>query len=468
MPFANFFKFGVLALVTVAAATVQAEPFKLPAYESYLLPNGLKVYLMPQKEVPLLHVTVAVQSGSAADGEQYGLASLTGDSLTLGTKKYSKDKLEDLFDFHGAVFDSSVNQDYSSVELSFAAKDAGKLLPAFADLVTAPIFPEKEVQKLRERKVSELKKAKESPNQVADQFFNRLLFDKHPYGHAILGTPGSIGKLNRGDIAKFHGTYYRPQFAAISIVGDLDPVAMKKLIAETFGSWDAGTTTAKPIAPLAQDNKSGSGRVLLVNKDDARETTFRIGGMGIKRNDPNWTSLQVVNTILGGRFTSLLNEELRVKTGLTYGARSRFEGLKNSGTFTISSFTAVENTAKTLELAVKTYKGFVQNGVDETTLESAKAYVKGQFPPRYETSDALSNLLIQMWVYNLPDSVINGFEAEVSGLNVARANELIKKYFPAENLDILLIGQATKIQDIAGLYGKVIKTEISAAQEGRL
>jgi DNA-directed RNA polymerase len=212
----------------------------------------------------------------------------------------------------------------------------------------------------------------------------------------------------------------------------------------------------------------GTGRVLLVDKSDSRETTFRIGGLGVPADSPDWTELQVLNTILGGRFTSLLNEELRVKSGLTYGARSRFAGMRSSGAFAISSFTATENTEKAVDLALKTYMGFVKNGVDAATLDSAKAYIKGLFPPRYETTDALSGFLIEMWTYKLSDAVINDFEKEVNSLTLDRANELIRKYFPSENLDILLIGQAAKIQDVASKYGRVIKTDMTSAQEGRL
>jgi predicted Zn-dependent peptidase len=454
------------AVALTLAGSAQAESFKLPPYETYALPNGMKVYLMPQKEVPLLHVSVALQAGSAYDGNQYGLASFTSEALKLGTKSFTKDKLEELFDFHGAYFGAGAEQDISLVMLSLAAKDADKLLPVLSEIVTSPIFPEKEVVKLRERTVSQLKKAKESPNQLADGFFNRLVFDKHPYGTPVSGTPNSIGKLNRTDLQKFHVSVYRPQNAAIAVVGDLDIPTMKKLVEKNFGSWSTGAVPAKSTLP-GFDGKS-SGRVLLVDKNDSHETTFRIGGVGVKRDSPDWIGLQVVNTILGGRFTSLLNEELRVKTGLTYGARSRFDGMKNAGVFSISSFTATDNTEKALDLALKTYTGFVKSGVDAATLESAKAYVKGQFPPRYETTDALSGLLIEIWAYNLSDAIINNFETEVNNLTVERANDLIKKYFPVENPDILLIGQASKIQDIAKKYGRVTRTDITAAQEGRL
>jgi predicted Zn-dependent peptidase len=458
--------FTATAVTMTLSSFVQAEGFKLPPYETYDLPNGMKVYLMPQKEVPLLNVTIGIQAGSTLDGEQFGLASFTSDALKLGTKNYSKEKLEDLFDFHGAYFGASSDKDATTLTLSLAAKDAEKLLPVMSEILSTPIFPEKEVVKLRERTVSELKRSKESPNQLADGFFNRLVFDKHPYGTPVSGTPGSISKMKRSDLQNFHAKFYLPQQAAVAMVGDLDIPTMKKLVEKNFAAWTVRTAPAKNAVPAYETKNAG--RVLLVDKSDSRETTFRIGGLGVQADSPDWTELQVLNTILGGRFTSLLNEELRVKSGLTYGARSRFAGMRTNGTFSISSFTATDNTEKAVDLALKTYLGFVKNGVDAKTLDSAKAYIKGLFPPRYETTGALSGFLIEMWTYKLSDSVINDFENEVNSLTLDRANELIKKYFPTENLDILLIGQASKIQDVAKKYGRVIKTDITSAQEGRL
>ncbi|MCX6128265.1 MAG: pitrilysin family protein [Proteobacteria bacterium] len=460
-------KIAYLALIFLAPFA-RSEGFKIPDYESHVLANGLKVYVMPQHEVPLLHVTVTILAGSSKDAKNFGLAALTSEALTLGTKTQSKTKIDELFDFHGAQIGLSANQDSSTFDLSLATKDAEKLLPFFADIIINPIFPDKEFIKLRERMVSALKKSKDSPNQVADQYFNRMIFEQHPYGHPVLGSPSSISLLQRDQLLKFHSNWYRPEQAAISIVGDLDAKTMKNLIEKSFSTWAPGKSDAKlgfedNVPMRAQDGD----RVLLINKEDATETTFRIGGMGVPRDNKDWIKLQVLNTILGGRFTSLLNEELRIKTGLTYGARSRFDAFKQAGTFAISSFTANDNTEKALDLAFKTYDRFVQEGVDQATLDSAKSYVKGQFPPRYETLEALSKLLLQLWLYKLPDSVINNFESEVDSLSLDQAKTLIRQDFPVKNRDILLIGQAKKIENIAKKYGHIIKAEINAVHEGR-
>ncbi|HEX7357523.1 MAG TPA: insulinase family protein, partial [Ignavibacteriaceae bacterium] len=191
------------------------------------------------------------------------------------------------------------------------------------------------------------------------------------------------------------------------------------------------------------------------------ETTFMIGGFGVPMSSPDQIQIDVINTILGGRFTSWLNDELRVNAGYTYGARSRFASYKSAGTFYISTFTATKNTEAAIDLAIKTYNRLFEKGIDQATLTSAKNYVKGQFPPGYETAGSLAGFLTQKYIYGLEDSYINDFEKTVNGMTVESANEIIKKYFPKDNLQFVLIGKAEDIREIANKYGKVIEKNIT-------
>ena len=205
-------------------------------------------------------------------------------------------------------------------------------------------------------------------------------------------------------------------------------------------------------------------RVLLVNKDDSHETTFMIGGKGVAWNNPDLVQIDVVNTILGGRFTSWLNAELRINSGLTYGARSSFRHFKYGGTFYAISFTATENTAKAIDLTLKVFDKLHKDGIDEQTLSSAKNYIKGQFPPDYETSGELADLLTTMFFYGLDDSYINDFEKNIDAMTVEKANDIIAKYFPKEDLQFVLIGKASEIKEAISKYGKL--TEKSIDEDG--
>jgi predicted Zn-dependent peptidase len=232
---------------------------------------------------------------------------------------------------------------------------------------------------------------------------------------------------------------------------------MAKKLKDLFGEWKGEKVVAKVSSMLPAPKQA---TVLLVNKSDATESTFLIGGPGIKRSNADFVAVSVINTILGGRFTSWLNDELRVNSGLTYGARSSFSSNKEGGSFAISTFTKTETTTEVIDLALKTYAKLWQQGIDAATLDSAKSYVKGQFPPRYETSSDIAFLLAEMFVYDFDESFINTFTQQVNKLDVERSKEVIEKYFPKENMQFVIVGKADDIRQSVKQYGKLIEADI--------
>lgn len=457
------------AATAATAATAAAAPaaparagsqFRLPAFDTVKLPNGLTVYLMERHEVPLISVRAVIKAGAVNDGAHAGLSNLTGDALLLGTRAHTKQAIDAAFDFRGARLSGGAGAEASTVQANFARDDAAALLPLFAEIVQQPSFDEAELGKLRERKVSSLKQAKESPRNVVGLYYRAMLFGAAPYASPASGTVASVSALRQADVQRYYQHYYRPDNAAIVVVGDFQKDAMRQQIEALFGAWQASGP-----APAPQDNGkviADTARVWLVNKPDAIETTFLIGGAGIARNDPDYVPLQVLNTILGGRFTSWLNDELRVNSGLTYGANSQFNVLSQTGTFAISSFTASAKTGDALALAHKTYQRLWDQGIDKATLESAKAYVKGQFPPRYETGEQLASLLGDMYASSVGREQIDNFSRDVDSLTPERAKALVDRHFPRKHLQTVLIGKAADIREVAGKYGDVTELDISA------
>jgi zinc protease len=464
------FKILVFLLLIGVPEAYASSSFRLPEYQKFELSNGLTVFLMPQKKVPMLHVSIAIQGGSAADGADHpGLADFTVNAISLGSKSYSKDDIEEMLDFHGANLSQGSLKDYSLVEISLASKDVSKLLPMLADVVRNPTFPSKEVSKLKALTIANLTKARESPGELADPFFDKLVFGGHPYGTPTAGTPRSVRRLAVQDLKSYHSRFFSPHQMAISVVGDFEAPNLKSLIERAFSDW-----TSKESQDLSDNSRKKSmevpkeSRLLMINKNDAGETTFRIGGYGITRTNKDWVPLYVLNTALGGRFTSLLNDALRVKSGLTYGAKSGFDSMRDGGTFAIESFTATENTFKALDLALDTYRKFLSDGIDGKTLDSAKAYVKGQFPPKYETMANLSHLLMESWIYGLPEKWIDSFEDDVDSVTPEVTRALITTYFPQKNLDIVLIGKTAELRRGLKKYGRVIEKEIIEAEDARV
>ena len=449
----------VVILVLLVNAFGQ-DGFKLPEYEKFKLKNGLTVYLMEHHEVPLIYINMMFPAGSVKDGELWGLADLTADGLLFGTKNYTKKQIEETLDFLGASYGTGTGSELAGLTMSFIKTDLEKVFPVLKDIVYNPTFDEEEFEKVKKRRLMELDRAKERPAGVISSYFDRFLFGDHVYGNPTGGTKGTVENITTDNLKKFYENNYIPGGSVISVVGDFSTAEMKKKITGLFSDWKAKGKPAE--VKSGKIPKLSKNRVLLVNKDDATETRFLIGGFGVKRSNPDYVAIQVINTILGGRFTSWLNDELRVNAGLTYGAGSRFSMYKESGTFTISSYTRTAKTVEALDLALETYNRLFEKGVDEETLTSAKNYVNGQYPPRYETAGSLANLLSMMFVYDFDESFINDFQKNVDKLTVKKAKEIIKKYFPKDNLQFVLIGKASEIRDKAAKYGEITEKEIKA------
>jgi len=455
---ARYISWVLIALLgSVVSVNVQAN-YTLPEYQKLTLDNKLTIYLMEQKEVPLVDINVVVKAGAIQDGDKAGLNSLTLSNMQLGTKQQTKVEIEESLDFIGAELDTWSNAEFSSISASFASKDQAKMLGVIRDMLITPRFDAAEFAKHKSRHLVRLEQQKESPRAVIGTYFNKLIYGDNGYGASVDGDATSVTSITLADLKTFHSNWYQPQNTAVVVAGDFDSKTMLIRLKALFSGWQNQTLPQRKMPTKAKSFNQSN--VLLVNKSDATETRFLIGGEGIKRANPDFVAISVINTILGGRFTSWLNDELRVNAGLTYGARSSFTSYAQSGTFRISTFTKTSTTVEAIDLALKTYQKLWQQGVDEQTLASAKAYVKGQFPPRYETSTELAQLLGEMFIYDFDQGFINNFEHQVNSLTTDKAKHIIAKYFPQQNLQFVLVGKAQDIKEKVEKYGKVKQVNI--------
>jgi len=459
----KYIKYLAIVLCLVSSVVTLAQnsaAYKLPGFEKFVLKNGLTIYLMEQREVPMINISVVLPAGAIYDKEQSGLATMTSSSIMNGTKSMTKNKIEEDLDFVGASVNTFASKESAGLSAKFASKDKDKVLAIIRDILLTPSFDEKEFEKEKTLLLAALDQARESPRSVINNYFDQLSYGSHVYANPENGRPSTVSKLTAADAKKFYKVAYVPNGSAIAVVGDFNTKEMKAKLTTLFNGWEKGTRPANTANNAIQETKAA--RVLLINKGDAKETTFIIGGPGVPRSNPDYVAMEVVNTVFGGRFTSWLNDELRVNTGLTYGARSNFSRLKNAGTFAISTFTATKNTEAAIDKAIEVLNKLHTTGIDENTLTSAKNYVKGGFPPRYETSGQLAGLLTQMFWYGFDESFINNFQKNVDELTKEKAKQIVAKYYPKNNLQFIMIGKAEDIRKIAAKYGTVTETDIKS------
>jgi zinc protease len=452
---------AAVAMVAFLCAAGGAQTIKLPPHEKIVLKNGLTVLLMEKHGVPIVSFAALVKSGAAADPlGQEGLASQTASLLRKGTQKRSAQQFATDLDYIGGSFEAGAGADYTTVMAEFLTKDLDKGLELFADGLLHPTFPRVEVDKSLAQTLDGVKGAKDDPQQVLSTYYYGYLYGGRGYGRPESGDEISLKKILRDNIEGFYKANYTPGNTILSVAGEFHAAELREKLDETFGAWTAKSvaSAAIPVAPQVKGK-----RLLLVDKPDASQTYFAIGNVETAAGDPDRVAIRVVNTIFGGRFTSMLNEAMRVESGLTYGVRSSFDPRKAPGPFGIYTFTKNDATVQAIDMALDVLHKLHEDGITAEQLASAKSYIKGQFPPTIETSRALAERIASDDFYGLDDGEVNQLEARIDAVTLETARQMIQKHFPEENLVFVLIGKSAAIAPAVKKYAeKQDAREISA------
>jgi len=443
---------GAVLTVLLTTGLARAQGIRLSPHEKLTLKNGLTVLLLEKHGVPMVNFNIIVKSGSTADPiGQEGLAAITAGLLRKGTKTRTAQQFAADLDYIGASFEVEASADFTTAAAEFLTKDLDKGLELVKDGLLHPTFPQAEVDKLLAQSLDGIRAAKDDPQQVLGTYYYAYLYGPRAYGRPENGDEISLKSIQRAAIVKFYETNYVPGNVILAVAGEFKSEQMKKKLEDSFGAWQS-----KP-APAQATDKVGpvrGKRLLLVDKPDSTQTYFAFGNVATAAGDPDRFAIRVVNTVFGGRFTSMLNEALRVESGLTYGVQSVFDPRKAPGPFGIYSFTKNETTARALEMALEVLAKLHKDGLTAEQLASAKSYIKGQFPPRIETAGQLARQIAIDEFYGLGDDEVNQLEARVDAVTPEIAKQVIQKHFPAQDLVFVLIGKAIDIKAAAQKYAE--------------
>jgi zinc protease len=449
-----------LLLGGTAAAAGQGE-VKLPAFEQTTLPNGTRIALVPKRDTPLVDMVVLVRGGSLADAPgREGTASLLAEVMQKGAGKRDATQFAEAIESAGGALAVFTGAESLGVTASFLARDTGLMIELASDVLLRPGLAPAEFDKARTLAIQSIAAAKDSdPRALLGEYGDAWLFRGHPYGRPVDGDEQSLAAVTLDDVKRHYAEHVRGDRLIIVVVGDFEPQSVKGQLEAAFGPLQPSSAAMPAVQPASRVEGR---RVLLVDKPGATQTYFWLGNVGASRTDPARTAQSLVNTVFGGRFTSMLNTELRIKSGLTYGAVSGFDRLSEPGAFSIASFTETGTTVQAIDLALETLDRLHADGFDAPMLESAKSYMLGQFPPTLETNGQLAARIADLLFHGLGSDDVDRFAARVSAVDGAAVRQTIKTAFPSSgDLAIVLIGDAALIREQVGKYGPVTEMRIT-------
>src|SRR5687768_7508460 len=391
-----FFVLFSSSLVTFAQ-TPQATPpppapprsgtFPKPVEET--LPNGLRVIVIQRSESPLVTAQLLIKNGGEVDpSELAGLADMTANLLTKGTQSRDATQIAQEIESLGGSLDSVARWDSSFVNVSVMSSKIGPAMEILADVVRRPTFKSEEVERLRQQYLDNVTLALGDPGSIARFVAARVVFGDSPYGHPIGGTTESLTRITAADIAKLHARYYRPDNAILVIGGDISAKDGLELGKKYFGDWQKPSTPLPTTSAAMGDKASKSGRVVVIDKPDAGQAAVYLARTGINRKDTDYFRGIVANSVLSG-YSGRLNQEIRIKRGLSYGAGSTLDTRRNVGPFVASAQTKNPSAAQVAALLLEEVKRLATAPVPDIELSPRKAVVIGNFARNLETAAGL-------------------------------------------------------------------------------
>jgi zinc protease len=428
-----------LLLLLLVPVVVTAAPLA----ERQVLENGLTLLVRSSRALPIVTIKVTVQAGSLWEPEEHpGLANLTALLLTRGTTTRTAVQIDESVDFIGASLSSTAGRDFSEVHLTVLKKDLPQGLELLADTLLHPAFEKGEIARKAQELRAALRKRQEDPGEVAEEAFNELVFGHHPYGRPLEGSDASLAATGRDEIIAFYRDHYTPERAFITVVGDVDRSEITSQIRMLLGPWPKGkrpVTRATGPRPLQEK--------IVVKKVDRGVTQANIilGHQGIRRDNPDFYALTVMNYILGGGgFSSRLVERIREQNGWAYDVSSQFFPGLEPGAFQVVLQTKNETARQAVQEVVRELQRIQEQGVTRQELADAKTHLIGSFPLRLDTNAKLAGLIAAVEYYKLGLDYADRYRMLIEGVSEEDIRRVARTYLKPEGYVLVVVANQAK------------------------
>ena len=459
----------LVALVATSALGQLPEPgpaksLNIPPVREKVLKNGLTVAVIEKPSVPIVTAQLLVRRGASSEPvAKAGLADMTGSLLTKGTKTRTAEQIPEEMEFLGGSIDSGAGWNASSITMSITSDKLDQGMAIMADVALNPVFKKEEIELLRTQTLDELKYNLTQPGFLATYTASRYTFGEHPSG----GTPASIEAITRDDIQAFYSQAFRPGNSVFIITGDITLEKATALAEKYFGAWGP---IEKPgvmlMAPASHSSESSIVRRMVVvdlpSSGQASVNYFRpVRAFGRAAKDYYTASL--LNSLLGGGYSSRLNQEIRIKRGLSYGAGSSFSWRQGSTNFGTRTQTKDESAAQVAELVIAELKRLAETDAVEDELNPRRLVLTGTFGRNLETTAGLTGALADLYSFGIPTAELNRYMTNVTAVTPATVKDFAAKYLYGG--DIIIVGDYAKFKDDLAKRFPNMKIEVVKASE---
>ncbi|MGB8506956.1 MAG: pitrilysin family protein [Pyrinomonadaceae bacterium] len=418
----------------------------IPKPSERTLKNGLRVIVIEDHDTTLVSSLMMVKNGGEVDPAPLsGLADMTASLLTKGTKTRTAPEIAQAIEALGGSINSGAGWDASRASVNVMSSKIEPAMAILADVVRNPVFKDEEIERLRQQNLDSLSVALRDPGALAGFVASRVVFGDTSYGHPLSGTPESLARMKRDDIAALHAKYYRPDNAILVIGGDIAADNAFKLAERAFGDWTkpAGALPSSAAAGLKDKTQAGGSapRIVVVDMPEAGQAAVVLTRYGISRTDPDYYRGIVSNSILSG-YSGRLNQEIRIKRGLSYGARSSLDVRREVGPYTASAQTKNPSGAEVASLLTGELGRLATEAVLEAELTPRKAVLIGSFARSLETTDGLVSQVASRALYGLSLDEINDYIKSVQSVTAADVQRFTGARLGAKESNIVIVGNS--------------------------
>ncbi|MBL0172942.1 MAG: insulinase family protein [Gemmatimonadaceae bacterium] len=420
------------------------KPLTLPAITERTLPNGLRVVIVEQHELPIVDVVLVVRTGAEADPPgKAGLATLTANLLDEGAGARDALGIAEQIGYLAVRLNTGAALELSQVSLHTTRATLDSALALMADVALRPAFAEKEFSRLKSDRLTSLLQEVDRGPAIADRAFAAIVFgENHPYGRSTSGTREEADTFTRDDVTHFWQTWYRPNNATLVIVGDLTTTEAMTRATSAFGGW---TRAELPVQARIAPSPAKPTTVYIVDKTNAPQTSFRIGGIGVARSTKDYYPLMVMNTALGASFTARLNQNLRETKGYTYGASSGFSMRRQPGAFTARAEIVAAKTDSALIEFMKELNG-IRTPMPAAELAKTKRYLQLGYAEGFESTSDIAGQIAALIPTGVPLAALGTFNTGIGAVTGADVQRVARQYIDPSKLAIVVAGDRASIE----------------------